>query len=100
LAQPAKQVKSIYPLDCLGSLTGLDALRKLHSLVEENARFTTVREGIVTVLNDVPVFITYNISPEEEALRLRMLQGAHGYWRHGDYHLTYSKLRRRHGRTN
>ena len=90
-----KPVKTIYPLDCLNSLQGLDALRKLHVLVKEHTRFTTVKEGEVTILNDVPVFVTYSLTPEEEELRNRMLQGAHGYWRDGGYHLTYSPRRRR-----
>lgn len=90
-----KAVKTIYPLDCLSSLQGLNALRKLHALIEEHARFTTVREAQITVLNDVPVFLIYDLTPEEEALRKRMLQGSHGYWRNGGYHLTYSPKRRR-----
>lgn len=88
-------VKTIYPLECLDSLKGLDSLRKLHVLIEEHARFTTVREAKVAVLNGVPVFITYALTPEEEALRKRMLEGSHGYWRGGGYHLTYSPRRKR-----
>jgi len=88
-------IKTIYPLDCLGSLKGLDALRKLHVLSEEHARFTTVREAQVTVLNDVPVFLIYALTPEEEALRKRMLEGSHGYWGGGGYHLTYNPRRKR-----
>ena len=93
----AQAIKNIYPLDCLHSLQGLDALRKLHVLIEEHARFTTVREGQVTVLNNVPVFIVYDLTQEEEALRKRMLEGSHGYWRGGGYHLTYAprRIRRR-----
>ena len=90
-----KPVKAIYPLDCLGSLQGLDALRKLYVLIEEHAHFTTVREAQVTVLNDVPVLLTYDLTLEEEALRKRMLQGSHGYWRGGGYHLTYAPRRKR-----
>jgi len=90
-----KPVKTIYPLDCLDTLQGLDALRKLHIMTEEHARFTTVREAQVTVLNDVPVFLIYDIIPEEEALRKRMLKGSHGYWRGGGYHLTYAPRRKR-----
>jgi len=89
------KVKTIYPLDCLGSLKELDALRKLHVLVEEHARFTTVREAQVTVLNDVPVLLTYHLTEEEEALRLQMLKGSRGYWRGGGYHLTYAPRRKR-----
>ena len=91
-----EKVKGIYSLDCLGSLVGLDAIRKLHVIMEEHARFTTVREGKVTVLNDVPVLLIYNLTEEEEALRLRMLKGARGYWRGGTYHLTYAPRRIRH----
>ena len=90
-----KPVKVIYPLDCLGSLQGLDSLRKLHVLTEEHARFTTVREARVTVLNDVPVFLVYDLTPEEEALRKHMLEGSRGYWRGGTYHLIYSPRRKR-----
>lgn len=90
-----KPMKTIYPLECLDSLAGLNALRKLHVLIEEHARFTTVREAKVTVIDDCPVFITYNLSEEEEKLRLRMLTGAHGYWCGGGYHLTYSPHRKR-----
>ena len=90
-----KPVKTIYPLDCLGSLQGLDALRKLHVLIKEHTRFTTVKEAEVTVLNDVPVLAIYALTSEEEALRKRMLEGGHGYWRGGGYHLTYSPRRKR-----
>lgn len=90
-----EKVKGIYPLECLDSLAGLDALRKLHVLIEEHARFTTVREAEVTVIGNCPVFITYDLTSEEEELRLRMLKGARGYWRGGGYHLTYAPRRRR-----
>lgn len=90
------KVMTIYPLyDCLNSLAGLDALRKLHVLLEGHAEFTTVREGKVTTIGDIPVLLVYRLSPEQEALRLRMLEGAHGYWRGGKYYLTYAKRRRR-----
>lgn len=88
-------IKSAYLLECLNSLQGVDAVRKLHALTEEHTRFTTIREGEVTALNGIPVFITYSLIPEEEELRLRMLKGAHGYWRGGNYHLTYSQVRNR-----
>ena len=89
------KVQSIYRLDGLDNLSGLDALRKLHVLIEERARFTSVRDAKVTVLDDIPVLITYKLTEEEEELRRKMLQGAHGYWRGGAYHLTYAPRRRR-----
>jgi len=90
------EVVTIYPLDdCLNSLAGLNALRKLHVLLEGHAQFTTVREGKVTTMGGIPVLVVYHLHPEQEALRLRMLEGAHGYWRGGKYYLTYAKRRRR-----
>ena len=89
-----KPVKTIYPLDCLDSLQGLDALRKLHALTKEHARFTMVREARLTVLGNVPVFLIYDLTEEEETLRKRMLKGSHGYWRGGNYYLTYRPRRK------
>ena len=96
IAHNLQRAQTIYPLECLDSLQGLDALRKLYVLSEEHARFTTVREAKMTVLNGVPVLITYILSPEEEELRKRMLEGSHGYWCGGDYYLTYKKRRKTH----